>query len=130
MSYSFMQMGVAFTLSVLIGQWIGLIGLAKGNRNDAWKCMVAGTILSTLGALSWFGRAGLDLVRNADGFTGYLAIAATVLSALGSVLFAVGFAFMGSLAARSSQRVTELEAIAHAQGEELNRLRATQGSAS
>ena len=131
MSYSFMGMGsFLIMLPVLIAQWIGITGLGKANRNAAWKCMLAGICLSTFAALISSGLVNL--------FLSFLPIGEQITSrnssrtpaVLGPLLFAIGFALHGSHAARSSQRVTELEAIAAAQGEELNRLRATQGSAS
>ncbi len=52
-------------------------------------------------------------------------IAASGLSTPGSLPFSIGFAIHGLKSARATQRIAELEEIAAAQGEELNRLRRT-----
>lgn len=47
-------------------------------------------------------------------------------SGLGSLLFYIGFAIHGMQASNGQKRISELEAIANAQDEELQRLRANQ----
>ena len=119
-----------FTLPILIAQWFGVFGLGKVKRNAAWRFMVTGICCSTLGGLTstittglWFFAVTSASDPLSLGF--FLINAANGISGLGSLLFAIGFALYGWQRARTTQRVTELETIAAAQGEELNRHRAT-----
>jgi hypothetical protein len=136
MSYGFMGFGTfLFALPILIGQWVGIIGLGKLSRNGAWWCMMSGISCSTLGVIgstlfmvlmfSGMSSGGLPGGMSAGTIS---VIAASSLSGLGSLLFAIGFALHGLHASRAQQRIGELEAIATAQGEELDRQRATYGS--
>lgn len=115
-----------FALPILIGQWIGILGLGKANRNGAWWWMMSGVGCSTLGAIG----STLFMILMMTGMSGGMSfgaasvIASSSLSGLGSLLFAIGFAIHGLQASRAQQRITELEAIAAAQSEELNRHRA------
>lgn len=116
-------MGVGFLLSsvpLLIGQWVGIIGLGKANRNAAWWCMMIGILGTTLGIISF----SVFLWLPQTGFRA-LSFGSSILSRLGSLLFAIGFTIHGLQASKIHQRITELETIAAAQGEELNRLRAS-----
>lgn len=116
-----------FSLPILIGQWIGILGLSKTGRNVAWWFMMAGICCSTLGSISSGLIIGLALTNNS--FLGLssqhreIFIATSGLAVLGSLLFAIGFAIHGQRTSNIHQRVTELEVIATAQSEELNRLR-------
>lgn len=128
MSYGFMDYaGVIFTLPVLISQWVGILGLGKARRNGAWWCMMSGVCGTTLGTLS-YGVLILMLAKfslSSSPTLMYYYFIPTGLSGLGSLLFAIGFAIHGQQASKTDQRITELETIAKAQGEELNRLRAS-----
>ena len=130
MTSSFLGFGALFfALPMLVCQWLGIFGLSKINRNASWWCMVVGAGASTLGSigssvfvvlmmmnLSSFGSSG-----------GMLPIAAiSGFSGLGSLLFYIGFAIHGMQASNGQKRISELEAIANAQDEELQRLRANQ----
>jgi len=117
--------GFLFALPVLIAQWIGVIGLAKGGRTPAWWCMMVGTVLSTLGSILSLIIMGL-LVGNALRSGGmesmlYFFMAIGGVSGLGSLLFAVGFAIHGLTARKLRARVEELESVLTAQGEQLSR---------
>ena len=126
MTSSFMGFGVLLImLPVLIGQWIGILGLGKGTRDSAWWCMMVGICCSTLGTIGTTLFVGLMMTGGPMQYGGIAAIAARGLSGLGSLLFTIGFAIHGQQASKTGQRIAELEAIAAAQGEELNRLRAT-----
>jgi hypothetical protein len=127
MSSSFMGFGgLLFSLPMLIGQWVGILGLGKVNRNAAWWCMMSGICCTTLGTISSVITMGL-LISNirslSSGGLQFFFLIPYGLSGLGSLLFAIGFAIHGQQASRVHQRITELEAIAAAQGEELNRHR-------
>ena len=124
-----------FALPILIAQWFGVLGLGKVRRNAAWRFMVTGICCSALGGLTsaittglWFFAVTSASDPLSRGF--FLIYAANGISGLGSLLFAIGFALHGLQAARTNQRISELEAIAAAQGEELNRHRVTYDSAS
>lgn len=126
--------GLLFTLPILIGQWVGILGLGKGDRNMAWCFMMIGICCTTLGTIGTWLYMGLMLTNGFSflrsyGFTGVF-MAASVLTGLGSLLFAVGFAIHGQQASKTQQRIAELEVIAAAQGEELNRQRVSYGTAS
>lgn len=133
MTSSFMGLGVFIVcLPVLIGQWIGIIGLGKARKDGAWWCMVSGISCTTLGAISSVIFLGLLMTSSfhvSSGFPSanyaFATVGASGLSGLGSLLFAIGFAIHGQRAAKSQDRIAELEAIAAAQGAELNRLRAS-----
>jgi hypothetical protein len=129
---SFMGFGMIFlTIPVLVGQWVGILGLGKVQRDSAWWWMMCGIGSTTLGSLGSAVYMGL-MISGTIGFMGggtYAMVAAGGLSGLGSLLFTIGFALHGMHAARRFQRISELEAIAAAQGEELNRHRAAYESA-
>jgi hypothetical protein len=130
-----MGFGLFLGLPILIAQWIGVIGLGKGTRNPAWWCMVVGTGCSTLGSIGSVLFLALLFANNSFSSHSmpssvFAAIGAGALSGLGSLLFSIGFAIHGQQGSNSLPRIAELEAIAAAQGEELNRLRPPYTSAS
>lgn len=120
---SFFGLGFLLTLPVLIAQWLGILGLGKRERNTAWKCMLAGICCNTLGTLSMILYSLGMMFGIGHGISGIIALSS--LSGLGSLLFFIGFAIHGQKGSVSQTRINELEAIATAQGEELNRLRAS-----
>lgn len=136
MSVGFMGYGMfLLTLPILIGQWVGIISLGKAQRDTAWWWMMAGIGCTTLGAISSVAYMGLMMsgLGSSSGFSSfgsYGMLAMSGLSGLGSLLFTIGFALHGLHASRRFQRISELEAIAAAQGEELNRHRAAYKPAS
>lgn len=119
---SFFGLGFLLTLPLLIAQWLGILGLGKRERDTAWKCMLVGACCSSLGTVSqflfyatmFFGRWSEMRI---SGFV------ISLLTGLGTLLFFIGFAIHGQKGSVSQTRITELEAIATAQAEELNRLR-------
>ncbi len=136
MSYGFMGIGMLFlTLPILVGQWVGILSLRKVQRDAAWWWMMCGTGCTTLGSIGSAVYMGLMMsgaMGLPSGFMSvgtYALLAASGLSGLGSLLFTIGFALHGLHASRRFQRISELEAIAAAQGEELNRHRAAYESA-
>jgi hypothetical protein len=129
MSTSLMSFGgVLFALPILICQWVGILGLGKTTRNAAWWCMMSGVCGTTLGSISYGVYMGMLMAGFSSmpslGSMLYLLIP-TSLSGLGSLLFSIGFAIHGQKVSKSDERITELESIATAQGEEINRLRAS-----
>lgn len=115
------------TLPVLVAQWVGILGLRHAGRDGAWWTMAIGVALSTLGIVMYAGGMFLWSTLGGRGGGSAVMIAATSVPALGSLLFAIGFAMHGLRAARAAQRVQELEQLAAAMSEEINQLR---GSAS
>lgn len=131
MAGSFLGFGIMlFSIPVLLGQWVGILGLGKMARNAAWWCMLAGISATTLGTL---GHTLFAVLMAFNAFSPMGGISnqlipiyvSSGLSGLGSLLFAIGFAIHGQQASRARQRITELEAIAAAQSEELGHQRPT-----
>ncbi len=126
MSTSFMGFGfLLISLPVLIAQWVGILGLGKRERNGAWWCMFSGICCTTFGSIVSTLFIGLMMAGiSSHSYGPGVSIAlSTGLSGLGTLLFAVGFAIHGQQASKVKQRIADLEAIAAAQGEELNRQR-------
>jgi hypothetical protein len=124
---SLFNLGMLVSWAFFIGQWLGVVGLGKANRNAAWWCMLAGAILGTLGMIGYHVITVMMAVNHSPGMLSDPILPffrmATGSSQFGSLLFTVGFAIHGQQAFRAAQRIAELEGIAAAQGEELHRLR-------
>ena len=115
-------LGFLVTLPVLVAQWIGILGLRHGGKGGAWWSMAAGVALSTLGAVTSI--ASMFLLSGGWGSGEMLAlIAFSAIPALGSLLFAIGFAMHGLRATRAASRLQELEQLTAAMSEEINQLR-------
>ena len=112
---------ILMNLPVLIGQWVGLIAMRGCGRNPGWWCLMAGTVISTLGFLS--GLFGLLLAFTPLGGSGNLNMVLyfglSGLGILGSMVFAAGFAVHGIGRRRERDRVAELEMVIAAQNEQL-----------
>ena len=126
MSDSIIQAWDLVIIPVLIGQYIGVIGLARTRRDRAWSSMAAGTVLQTIGLILTL--VTLTWVKNNTGqwrpldLVSFFTISRSC-SLFGTLLFAIGFALMGWKAARRGDRITELELMNLAQATELERLR-------
>ena len=118
----FFMLGTLVTLPVLVAQWVGILGLRHVGRSGAWWSMAAGVALSTLGFVTYFAGA-FFFSRGSGGGTDYLVLIASAIPALGSLLFAIGFAMHGLKASRSASRMQELEQLTAAMSEEINQLR-------
>jgi hypothetical protein len=118
----FFMLGTLVTLPVLVAQWVGILGLRHVGRSGAWWSMAAGVALSTLGFVTYFAGA-FFFSRGSGGGTEYLVLIASAIPALGSLLFAIGFAMHGLKASRSASRMQELEQLTAAMSEEINQLR-------
>lgn len=116
------MLGTLVTLPVLVAQWVGILGLRHVGRSGAWWSMAAGVALSTLGFVTYFAGA-FFFSRGSGGGTEYLVLIASTIPALGSLLFAIGFAMHGLKASRSASRMQELEQLTAAMSEEINQLR-------
>lgn len=117
----FFMLGTLVTLPVLVAQWIGIHGLRHVGKNGAWWSMATGAVLSTCGfvisvASPWF-------LHLAYGDPQILILAIAAIPALGSLLFAIGFAMHGLKASRSASRMQELEQLTAAMSEEITQLR-------
>lgn len=127
MSYGFMGFGFFLSLPILICQWVGVLALGKAARNGAWWWMMAGITCTTVGTIISITAMGLAMAGMPLGTRIYLGggmMTIGGLAGLGSLLFTIGFALHGLRAAKSQERIAQLEAIAAAQSEELNRFRA------
>ena len=124
-TYAFQALSLVI-LPVMIGLWIGTMGLGKAKRDGAWWCMISGITLQSIImlvhlAITFGMMLSPDLFDPVNGFA--FGIGTWAVSSLGSLLFAIGFALMGWKAARRSDRITELELMNLAQATELERLR-------
>lgn len=123
-------------LCLMSGIWAGLWGLWKARRGAAWWLMGVGSALGTIGPVLYSGGMWMlmDSFRGAGSsapsasfgtsmaFPILLAVGTLMIPA-GMILFSIGFAIHGLAAARVSARAEELETLATAMTEEINRLR-------
>lgn len=114
-------------LPIVVAQWVGVIGLAKGGREVAWYCMATGAGISTFFLLiqlliSVGGMVAPAAINSFQNFGQGIMLALFSLSSLGTLTFFIGFALHGMQAAKSRQRASELEAIAAARGNGNERL--------
>ncbi len=119
------MLGTLVTLPVLVAQWVGILGLRHVGRSGAWWSMAAGVVLSTLGFVTYFAGAFFFSRGSGIGSEYLVLIAMSAIPALGSLLFAIGFAMHGLKASRSASRMQELEQLTAAMSEEINQLRAS-----
>lgn len=111
---------------LIVAIWIGVINLRRSGRNAAWWMMASGITIATLGTISILASyAALFTNKSAASSGGFemLWIVVSAVSPLGSLLFAIGFAFHGLKNARASERLAELELLTAAMSEELDQLR-------
>jgi len=123
MGISFLGMGL-FNLPLLVAQWLGLLAMRRRSKAGAWRCMMAGTLLSTLGwllTLIMMVMMMLSSLLQTSEWIGLWMMLTGSSQALGSLVFAVGFAIHGAGLKREADRVTELEMIIAAQNEQLAR---------
>jgi len=122
-------------LGLMSGFWAGIVGLWKTKRGAAWWLMAIGITLGTIGPIlysvgSWIVIQSISSSISSTGvvssrpsaFSGIL-MAGVVLVPVGLILFSIGFALHGFAAARMANRAEELEQLAAAMSEEINRLR-------
>ena len=86
---------------------------------------ICGTTLGTISSSVFIGLMMANISSISGRASTFYFLIPTCLSGLGSLLFAIGFAIHGQKASKSDQRIAELESIATAQGEEINRLRSS-----
>lgn len=122
-SYGFLLSGSFIALPLMVAQWIGIFGLRHGGRSGAWWSMAAGTTPTTLGMATWVAHVLLLHGPLAIQPSTLLLIAFNAMPALGSLLFALGFAVHGMRAARPAERLRDLEQLAAAMSEEIQHLR-------
>lgn len=124
--------GLIFFLGLMSGFWAGIAGLWKARRSAAWWMMAIGIAFLTIGPLLY----GLGLWTMMSSFragatgsstfpTGstITLMASGLLIPVGLLLFSIGFALHGFAAARAVNRAEELDQLAAAMSEEINRLR-------
>lgn len=119
-----------FLVGGVIGLWIGVSGLGRARRDAAWGLMLAGNALMTVGPLAAL-LTTLLLANSYGTPAGRSPLAgATILASmgplsivLGMTLFCIGFALHGMRAARSQERLKELELLTRAMDEEITRLK-------
>ena len=117
----YFMLGTLVTLPVLVAQWVGILGLRHTEKSGAWWSMAVGVVLSTAGlVMNIASRFFLHVVFGSPD-TFFVILAS--IPALGSLLFAIGFAMHGLKASRSASRMQELEQLTAAMSEEINQLR-------
>jgi len=117
--YPFLILSALVTLPVLVAQWVGIFGLSHTDKRGAWWSMAAGAGFSTLGVLTAVG----SMFHLPSSNSSLIVLGANAIPALGSLLFAIGFAIHGLRAARLANRAKELEQLTAAMSEEINRLK-------
>ncbi|MCH7228915.1 hypothetical protein [Haloferula sp. A504] len=126
--------GIVLWIPVLVGLWVGVIGLGKAGRGAAWWLMLVGISSLCLGLVftvlgSFLAVQNISASIASSGatppptFGGYQFILAggIVALGLGLLLFVIGFALHGFQARRSRERISELEMVIEAQNEQLAR---------
>lgn len=106
----------------LIFQWIGVVMLGKSSRSRAWWLLVAGTLFTTIALLLIY-LAPLIVPRSYTSGDFPLMIVGWTTSIAGNLLFIGGFALHALSLSRGTDRNKELEEVAAAMSEELQRLR-------
>jgi hypothetical protein len=110
---------------VIIAEWIGVIALRRGPRGLAWGMMMVGVVVHTFSLfqpllMAW---AASHATRSGSaGSMGWIYLP-LIISVTGNLLFAIGFALHGLKVASASQRQGELEQLAAAMSEEIDRLK-------
>ena len=129
--------GVILFLGLMSGFWVGITGLWKARRGAAWWLMAIGVVLGTIGPIFYsvgtfmmfksLGAVSASGSTGASPFSGFafpvILMIGGLLIPVGLILFSVGFAIHGMTAARTASRAAELEELAVAMSEEINRLR-------
>ncbi|GAA5480623.1 hypothetical protein Hhel01_04152 [Haloferula helveola] len=120
-------------LPILVAQWIGVIAVGKIRRGGAFWCMLAGTILSSIGMVAMLTFSILMTGRASAGLGGlgmeWWSSVIPIMSAcstFGSLLFAIGFAIHALSVRRMHERISELESVIGAQQDQLGRLESGQ----
>lgn len=108
-------------LPALVVQWLGLILLSKTGRGTAWRCMLWGVLLTSLGFVAT-GYYYLNFESIMTGVAVSLWPETTgVCGILGVLLFMVGFALHAAGHLRTVERAKDLEQLCAAMAEEVNR---------
>jgi len=129
--------GIIALLGVVIAIWIGLVGLGRTRRGVAWWLMASGAVLNTIGPIAlvvgivlWsnamsraFATAGPPRGPTIPSGATTLTIGGSAAIPIGMLLFGIGFAIHGMRAARTQERVGELEQLTQAMDEEIYRLK-------
>jgi hypothetical protein len=130
---------LVLALGVVIGVWVGLVGLWRTHRGAAWWlmaigafCNTLGPILTVTGSILWSnqlarsfassGPSGPTFSGGPDVHTILMGVGALAIP-VGLLLFGIGFAIHGLRAARAQERVGELEQLTQAMDEEITRLK-------
>lgn len=116
-------LGLLPLLAFLILAWVGSLPLRKAVPQSGAKLLFIGCVTMTVGAFLALALGLVATMNNSGygvpamlGLVGYLAIL------LGLLVFMIGFALHGLQIGRVVERITELETVAAAQQEEIERL--------
>jgi len=117
-------LGFIPALLALVAEWIGVMAMRK-RKGKGWWLMAVGVGLSTLGPLVALIGALVGFANvHSSGMGFEIVIGALMLgSAGGSVLFAIGFALHGLGVNAALERQEQLETMAAAMANEMQRLR-------
>jgi len=108
-------------IAAFVAQCAGIIGLRRAGKDAAWWTMCAGLFLHIVGTLASY--IGIYAIGGTAHASQVLTIISASLPLFSSLIFAIGFAIHGSRAARAADRLAELENLATAMSDEINRLR-------
>jgi hypothetical protein len=120
MYFDFLQLLVPIgNLVILVAKWTGVIFLRRCAGKLTWGLMLAGVILTSLTSItSALGLNGMSLFGSHMGYQLW-----RLGSQFGNVAFAVGFVLYAMKAAKDVHRQGELEQLATAMSEEIDRLK-------
>lgn len=127
-------LGIVIWLPVLVGLWVGVVGLGKAGRGVAWWMMLGGMssvslglIVTVIGSFLLFQNVSARMAGPGGGSspgvdsTTYIMMGGVGALGIGVLLFAIGFALHGFQARRSRERISDLEMLIEAQNEQLAR---------
>ena len=114
-----------FSLPVLVAQWIGVLAFRRGPRGVSWMLMLWGVIIGSLTPLYPFISMFFQsrMISGAYGMNYWMIYLPSMVALFSSGLFFIGFALHGLKAARTAERQGELEQLAAAMAEEIDRLK-------
>ncbi|MCW1885833.1 hypothetical protein OKA04_13920 [Luteolibacter flavescens] len=118
-----------FNLPILIAQWIGVLNLRRKREGASWILMLTGTIIGSLTPLLPILRLILSgLSVRIPNLGEWFIFLPAMVGILGSMLFFVGFAMHALRISRGNDRAAELEQLAAAMAQEIDRLKAERGT--
>lgn len=130
-----LELVVLIVLPILIGLWVGVVGLSKAGRGGAWWAMLAGVVLlslglvvTTVGTILLFQSITASIGSASSGgstasyeWVQVIAVGGAICLGMGLLSFTIGFALHGFKVRRVRERISELEMVVEAQTEQIER---------